>query len=179
MTHFFRNTHQKTRTPRLGWSFLLAMLLLLGACKSDGKKANTGQSDSLKRYFVGEWVSQDLELRINSYGNTDSLHQVIANPDNWERVMEQLPIRTIFMADNRYRSEYRDLDSNLIDAFSGVFEVDQDSIVLHILKPKHDTRRHAWVSMNDSTCGFSSVYDADLDGVKDDEFFTIMRKVAN
>ena len=89
------------------------MLLGLLTFVSCGPKEKE-KSDALRKDMVGEWRNVYLKVTTNALGSLDSVHVTECDTTNWEKMLGIKPIRTFFLPDGTYRSEYYNLKDSLI-----------------------------------------------------------------
>lgn len=130
----------------------------------------------LRKKMIGEWRSVSIEVRMHSAYNSDSWRVMTADENNWEQMTKIKPVRTFFKADGTYYAEYHNLKDSIVYNPSGEWSVQNDSLIVHQLKPKIATLGYH-VTMKDHVGEFRSILDFDGDGKADDEFFGVSRNV--
>ncbi len=114
-----------------------------------------------------------MEVTVHSYQNSDSTFVFTISASDWEQQLQMKPVRTRFLADGSYVSEYRGLDDSLLQVSTGTWLVREDSLIL----ASEDTSYSFRVSIEDSLGRFSGLVDWDEDGQVDDEYTGIQRRL--
>lgn len=98
-----------------------------------------------------------------------------ADSTNWEARLGIKPIRTHFMEDGTYYSEYRNKKDSLVRRPSGTWSIKGDSLTMTQLKPDQSLLK-VQVKINNDHASFSGLIDFDGEGVWNDEYFGVQKK---
>jgi len=128
----------------------------------------------LEQDIVGVWVNESMRVWVRSYNHSDTSFIVDINEDNWDLKMTIKPITTSIYADGTYISEFRNSFDSLIYSPKGTWFLDGDSL---IMEDRQATYKYQ-VFVDDDRAEFKSILDWDSDGVADDEYFGVQRKIA-
>jgi hypothetical protein len=170
----------KNRNPRLALIritliFSLSCFAGLGARSQTSGTTITTPSGSLASSLIGEWRNRYVRIRINTYHNSDSAVTMEADSTNWEARLHIKPIRTHYLADGSYYSEYRNGKDSIILRRSGVWMVAGDTLVMTQKIPKPSVLKlHLQIAQGVAI--FSGLIDFDGDGKADDEYYGIQKK---
>ena len=146
--------------------FLGPLLLLLGC-----EEARVENKD-LSKKLVGEWRNIELQIRMNTFNNTDSVQYFEANEGNWEEKMKIKPIRTFFYANGTYHSEHRNLKDSIIFDPGGKWVIYGDSLIMTDTFPELGLRYSYKLEIRNSLARFWGREDCDRDGYADDEYYS-------
>ena len=150
------------------------MLLGLLTFVSCGPKEKE-KSDALRKDMVGEWRNVYLKVTTNALGSLDSVHVTECDTTNWEKMLGIKPIRTFFLPDGTYRSEYYNLKDSLIMTNTGVWKISNDTLTMEQLQPKAAAYKIKTTIVN-GLAEFDGVIDFDGDGQTDDHYLGKQRK---
>ncbi len=152
----------------------IAVLLAfsLGACQST--EGETEKPD-LKSILPGTWDAVSLKVQVNSANGTDSSYVFDVPERDWLRKIGQ-PIKTFYQLEqNNYKRSYYDQKGNKLDEDRGKWYVFGDSLML--VTP--DATYNYTVKIEGMKASFFSMIDWDGDGVEDDEYTGVHRKISN
>jgi hypothetical protein len=85
------------------------------------------------------------------------------------------PIRTHFLADGSYYSEYRDVKDSLVMRPAGTWTISGDSLTMSQSTPQAAVYT-VQVSIRHDIATFSGLIDFDGDGKRDDEYYGVQKK---
>ncbi len=128
----------------------------------------------LEQDLIGVWVNESMRVWVRSYNHSDTSFIVDINEENWDLKMTIKPITTTINADGTYSSEFRNSFDSLIYIPEGTWLLDGDSL---IMEDRQDTYKYQ-VFVDGNRAEFRSIVDWDGDGVADDEYFGVQRKIA-
>jgi hypothetical protein len=128
----------------------------------------------LEQDLIGVWVNESMRVWVRSYNHSDTSFIVDINEENWDLKMTIKPITTTINADGTYSSEFRNSFDSLIYIPEGTWLLDGDSL---IMEDRQDTYKYQ-VFVDGNRAEFRSIVDWDGDGVVDDEYFGVQRKIA-
>ncbi len=147
-------------------SFIYLLLVLLAT--------NCQESESL----VGTWDSQYLKTTINTYHNGDSTISTDANPTNYQKVIGLKTARVKFNVDGTYIEHYIRIDGSVAYSQQGYWFIRGDTVVTAVYKPlkSQAVYRYHMEIYRDSAV-FTSLMDYDKDGLEDDEFWGVSKRI--
>ena len=146
----------------------------LAVCFIVFMSASKNRQGSLSSQLIGEWRNVYVKIIIHNKTKAGAT-TVEADSTNWEARLGIKPIRTQFMEDGTYYSEYRNKKDSLVRRPSGTWSITGDSLTMTQLKPdKSLLKVHVKIDNNHAT--FSGLIDFDGEGVWNDEYFGIQRK---
>ena len=130
-------------------------------------------NNSLTSQLIGEW--RNVYVKIIIHNKTKPVSTMEADSTNWEARLGIKPIRTHFMEDGSYYSEYRNSKDSLVRRPSGVWAIKDDSLTMTQLKPdKSVLKVHVKIENDHAT--FSGMIDFDGEGIWNDEYLGIQKK---
>jgi hypothetical protein len=98
-----------------------------------------------------------------------------ADSTNWETRLGIKPIRTHFIVDGTYYSEYLNIKDSMIGRPSGPWNIKGGSLTMTQLKPEKSVLKvHVKVDNDHST--FSGLIDFDGERITNDEYLRIQKK---
>ena len=121
-------------------------------------------NQDMEAKLVGTWKNKSIQVKMNSFENTDSVHWLIVEDNNWESVLNIKPIETTYFEDGRFESVYTDLNDVVLGVESGHWLLVNDSL---ILKSKHYNNSYS-MKWHEDELQFTAWLDWDNDGKKDD-----------
>lgn len=136
--------------------------------------ASKNRQSSLSSQLIGEWRNVYVKIIIHNK-NKPAATTMEADSTNWEARLGIKPIRTHFMEDGTYYSEYRTKKDSLVRRPSGTWSIKGDSLTMTQLKPDQSLLK-VRVKINNDHASFSGLIDFDGEGVWNDEYFGIQRK---
>ena len=132
--------------------------------------SKTGRSPSP---LIGEW--RNVYVKVIIHNKTKPAAAMEADSTNWEARLRIKPIRTHFMEDGSYYSEYRTPNDSLVRRPAGKWSVKGDSLTMAQLTPDRSTLT-VHVKINGDHASFHGMIDFDGEGVANDEYFGIQKK---
>ena len=127
----------------------------------------------LEQDLVGIWVNESMRVWVHSYNHSDTSFIVDINEENWDLKMTIKPITTSIYPDGSYISEFRNSFDSLIYSPEGSWLLDGDSL---IMEDRQATYKYQ-VFVDANRAEFKSILDWDNDGIADDEYFGVQRKI--
>ncbi|MDP4150253.1 MAG: hypothetical protein Q8927_16050 [Bacteroidota bacterium] len=112
---------------------------------------------------------------MHSYANKDTTVSFEADSSNWEARLHIKPIRTHFLPDGSYYSEYRNVKDSLVQRPAGTWAVSGDSLTMSQSTPEAAVYI-LHVSIRNGIARFSGLIDFDGDGKRDDEYVGVQKK---
>jgi hypothetical protein len=146
--------------------FLILIPVYLISCDPPAGKENL----TLSQRIAGEWKNSALEIRMNTYKDTDSSRVFKVNDQNWEEKMRIRPIRTHFRTGGTYTSEHRNLRDSIIYQPAGTWIVIGDTIIMTDTFPQRGLSYKYHVNIKSGIMEFRGIEDCDGDGKNDDEY---------
>ncbi len=166
---------------------LLSILLFIAFSCASGQKDKQADAivvadslveenylSQLEQDLIGVWVNESMRVWVRSYNHSDTSFIVDINEENWDLKMTIKPITTTIYADGTYISEFRNSFDSLIYSPEGSWLLDGDSLIMHDRQAIY----HYQVFVDGNRAEFKSILDWDSDGVADDEYFGVQRKIA-
>ena len=127
----------------------------------------------LRSQLIGGWRNVYVKVSIHAKGKPDAVMQ--ADSSNWEKRLGIKPIRTHFLEDGNYYSEYFNLKDNIVRRPEGTWSLKGDSLIMTELKPdKSVLKLHLAITGDHAV--FHGMIDFDGEGVDNDEYFGIQKK---
>jgi hypothetical protein len=128
----------------------------------------------LAQQLTGEWRNQYLKIKIRN-AKTGSVTIVEADSSNWEARLQIKPIRTHFIQDGTYRSEYRNLQDSVVRKASGLWAIKGDTLIMTQTKPSPGVLK-LHVQIDKQLATFHGMIDFDGEGKLNDEYFGVQKK---
>ena len=153
--------------------YLITGLVICFIAFTSISKIRKPAQDSLTSRLIGEWRNVYIKLIIHN--KTNPVTTMEADSTNWETRLGIKPIRTHFMEDGTYYSEYRNKKDSLIRRASGTWNIKGDSLTMIQLKPDKSALKLQVKIANDHAT-FSGLIDFDGEGALNDEYFGIQKK---
>ncbi|MBL3655718.1 hypothetical protein [Fulvivirga sediminis] len=143
--------------------FLFSMTLILSCStpKEKEEKVDASEPLPLQQTLLGEWRNLTLEVTISDADSDSYLH---VPEGKWEEVFQVKPVRTTFNSDSTYTSEYRSLEDSVIMVNTGIWYIEDDSLVYINRGQKFKYQ----VLLEDDEAIFKGYVDWDGDGEVDD-----------
>ena len=136
--------------------------------------ASKTRQNSVSSQLIGEWRNVYVKIIIHKKGQPAAT-TMEADSTNWEARLGIKPIRTHFMENGTYYSEYRNKKDSLVRRPSGTWSVNGDSLTMTQLKPDQSLLK-VKVKINNDHATFSGLIDFDGEGVWNDEYLGIQKK---
>lgn len=114
-----------------------------------------------------------MEVIILSLDGRDSSYSIEVKEGEWESKIGMRPVLTEFFPDHKYRREYHDLNDSLTQLNRGIWNVFGDTLMLIEPKATYQYR----LKPVDGRLLFQTWLDWDGDGVEDDEYTGIQKKI--
>ncbi len=154
--------------------WILAPCMLAGCSGNEaGESSETASKKELAAVLQGTWESVTINVKIHSMENTDSTAYFSIPEESWKDVYLVKPPRMFFEADKKYRREHRNFQDSLISMSRGIWNVFGDTLMM--IEP--DATYQYRVRQADGLITFFTLLDWDGDGVEDDEYEEVKRKV--
>ncbi len=121
--------------------------------------------------LIGQWQSEILYVKKNTFKGTDSTAVLDVNPENY---LEKTGLKTSIIEygkDHDYTEKYIGPDGTVKFSQSGYWFIKGDTVIMSIYKPLTNQsvqKYHFKIDNNRAT--FTSLMDYDGDGFEDDEF---------
>jgi len=152
-------------------AFLQILLCLIwAACQNNSTKKLNNEN------IAGTWSNTLMKMKFESYKNTTKDSTLIVTKDNWVEILKIQPIKTTFEINGTYKSEYFGSDGKFLQAVSGKYWFQNDSVVLKQLLPKEDFNAYKTKIWGNSI-SFETNIDFDSDGKKDDYYYGEQEKI--
>jgi hypothetical protein len=152
---------------------ILHLIICLAICFIAFTSISKPVRSSLTSQLIGEW--RNVYVKIIIHNKTKPVSTMEADSTNWEARLGIKPIRTHFMEDGSYYSEYRNAKDSLVRRPSGTWNIKGDSLTMMQLKPdKYVLKVHVKIENDHAT--FSGRIDFDGEGIWNDEYLGIQKK---
>ena len=155
-------------TPLLIAVFAACFITLTSASKTD--RYNSGD---LKSQLIGEW--RNVYVKVIIHNKTKPAITMEADSSNWEAMLKIKPIRTHFMEDGTYYSDYRNLKDSTVRRPAGNWRLKGDSLIMSQVTPDKSVLT-VQVKINNDHATFHGLIDFDGEGVSNDEYFGVQKK---
>ena len=152
------------------------LTLIISCQSSNEKQANSEEPkeiESLEKAILGTWENVSLSVTVHSVNNTDSTKKVNIPRSEWEEKLKIKPIQTTYLEDGTFTSEYRDLNDSLVNKNEGLWAVAGDSLAL----TSDEVTTKYWAECKNDTAVFTGYLDWDGDGLADDLYKGVQRKL--
>lgn len=153
---------------------LLVFVLFMSACT---EQIELRKNKELSEQLLGEWSTVALKLTMHSYNNRDTLYVFEVKEEEWEQKMNILPIRTTYKADGTYASEHRSLQDKIIYTPAGTWFVLGDTLVVRDTFPEPGLAYKYKITLKSDSLILTGLEDCDRDGVADDDYYGLQRKL--
>lgn len=130
--------------------------------------------EELTALLQGTWESITINVKINSMENTDSTAYFSIPEESWKNEYKVKPPRMFFEADQKYRREHRTFQDSLISRSRGIWNIFGDTLMM--IEP--DATYQYRVRPANGRITFYTLLDWDGDGLEDDEYEEVKRKVS-
>ena len=127
----------------------------------------------LQEPLIGEW--RNVYVKIIIHNKAKPTVTMEADSTNWETRLGIKPIRTHFMEDGSYYSEYRTTNDSLVRRPAGTWSIKGDSLAMAQLTPDKSTLT-VHVKINGDHATFHGMIDFDGEGIANDEYFGVQKK---
>ncbi len=155
---------------------IIKLFFLLALVLSSCQKSETPESVDLKEMMPGTWESVSIKVVVNSVSNTDSSYVFDVPEKLWKEKLGVQPVKTYYQAEeNKFYSEYIDLDGNITNVERGKWYVFGDTL----MRVTPDATYQYEVAISGGVGTFKSMMDWDGDGNEDDEYSGVQRKISN
>lgn len=122
--------------------------------------------------LVGEWRNVYVHIEVRSDGRTAI---VDADSTNWEVKLKMKPIRTHFLPDGTYYSEYFTLKDSIFRKTTGKWQLKKDSLYTDQLTPEKASYKYS-ISLSNGHLLLKGLIDFNEDGKADDTYTGIQKK---
>lgn len=123
--------------------------------------------------LIGEW--RNVYVKVIIHNKAKPAVTMEADSTNWEARLGIKPIRTHFMEDGTYYSEYRNVKDSLVRRHGGTWSLQGDSLTMAQVTPDKSTLK-VHVKINGDHATFHGMIDFDGEGVANDEYFGVQKK---
>lgn len=134
---------------------------------------NVNRAD-LKSQLPGEWRNVYVKITVHNK-NKPAPAIMEADSSNWQARLGIQPIRTHFLKDGTYYSEYRNAKDSLVRRPSGTWSLQDDSLTMTQLTPDKSVIKLQLKIVNDHAT-FQGRIDFDGEGISNDEYYGIQKK---
>ncbi|MES2108511.1 MAG: hypothetical protein V4577_07185 [Bacteroidota bacterium] len=150
-----------------------AITLLLAGITISLIALTSASKPDLRSQLIGEW--RNVYVKVNMHTKSKPAVVMEADSSNWEKRLGIKPIRTHFLKDGTYYSEYRNLKDSTVRRPAGTWSLKGDSLSMTQLTPdKSILKLHLSITHDQAT--FHGMIDFDGEGVDNDEYFGIQKK---
>lgn len=156
----------------------ITLLLIAGvaicfiALTSASKILGLNSSD-LKSELIGEW--RNVYVKVIIHNKNKPAVTMEADSSNWEARLKIKPIRTHFLDDGTYYSDYRNLKDSTVRRPAGTWSLKGDSLMMTQLTPDKSILTVQLKISNDHAT-FHGLIDFDGEGVNNDEYWGVQKK---
>ncbi len=160
----------------IAFCILTCSLSILLSCQND-QDSNPSENSTTalaKEDLVGTWETKYFKVMVITADGADSTYIFEVSEEYWEDRFQVKPVRTYFEPDNTYRTEYRGLNDSLVSVTRGMYNVFGDTLMLIEPEATYQYR----VLLKEGQAHWRATIDWDGDGVEDDEYYSIQRRVA-
>jgi hypothetical protein len=137
-----------------------------------------GQTTNLSRQIIGEWRNVTLKITFDSLNNAGPKKILEANENSWEQVLNIEPIRTHFLSNHTYYSEYRNTKDSLVRMPKGTWSIKGEEITMHQTAPDEAVYVMR-LKITGDLAEFKGMIDFDGNGKADDYYYGTQRKQPN
>lgn len=123
--------------------------------------------------LIGEW--RNVYVKVIMHNKAKPAVTMEADSTNWEARLGIKPIRTHFMEDGTYYSEYRNTKDSLVRRPAGTWSLNGDSLTMAQVTPDKSTLK-VQVKINGDHATFHGMIDFDGEGIANDEYFGVQKK---
>lgn len=161
-------------------NFLVAVLLLglLFTCQQATEQEQVIEESTrpgvAREDLLGTWEAKYLKVQGSSYQGSDSAFIFEVSEGDWEKNYRVRPFRTFFNQDSTFRTVRRGLNGDYIGEDRGLWQNFGDTLML---LQSNATLQYK-IRIIDGQAHWIGLIDWDLDGLEDDSYYSIMRKVA-
>jgi len=148
--------------------FAVCFIALTAASKT-GRFTNI----DLKSQLIGEW--RNVYVKVIIHNKTKPAATMEADSSNWEARLKIKPIRTHFIEDGTYYSDYRNLKDSTVRRPTGTWSLKGDSLTMTQLTPDKSVLT-LQLKINKDHATFHGFIDFDGEGVSNDEYFGKQKK---
>lgn len=147
---------------------LLFSLCFLLACQNLPAPVSSSPLN-LPKILPGNWETSYLEIKVDTYLNTDSSFVWKVESADWQNKLKVHPYQSYFDDNHHFKVEYRGAQGKLIKEEKGIWNTFGDTLLL--IRP--DVTLQYKVAFHDQKMYFSGLVDWDSDGLEDDAYFSI------
>ena len=123
--------------------------------------------------LIGEW--RNVFVKIILHNKNKPATTMEADSTNWEARLGIKPIRTHFMEDGTYYSEYRNAKDSLVRRPAGTWSLNGDSLTMAQLTPDKSNLT-LQLKINGDHATFHGMIDFDGEGIANDEYFGVQKR---
>lgn len=155
--------------------FILAFVLMLG-CRQEGNKNTTStETTNIQEKLPGTWEAVSVSVTVNSVNNqADSIEIFEIKESDWTSRMGVKPVKTAYQPDNKFRQSFFALNDSLVSVNRGIWNIIGDTLIM--IEPNATYQYE--VDLADGLATFKALLDWDGDGLEDDEYIGVHRKVS-
>ncbi|MCR9286701.1 MAG: hypothetical protein NXI23_04840 [Bacteroidetes bacterium] len=129
--------------------------------------------DNFKKSLIGEWETVSFKVDVNSVNNTDSSYSLFVGHGEWKEKLNLKPFKTNYRENNTYEMSFWDMSDSIVDVKRGLWSVFGDTLIL--MEP--DGTYQYQVRSKNNHLQFESLLDWDGDGVEDDAYMRVEKRV--
>jgi len=127
----------------------------------------------LRSQLIGEW--RNVYVKVSMHTKDKPAVITEADSSNWEKRLGIKPIRTHFLEDGTYYSEYRNLKDSVVRRPTGTWSLKGDSLSMIQLTPEKSVLKLHLTITNDHAT-FHGMIDFDGERINNDEYFGVQKK---
>jgi hypothetical protein len=145
--------------------------VILFCCVASSALAQT----TLAQQLTGEWRNHYLKIKLHN-AKSDRVIEMEADTSNWEAKLQIKPIRTHFIKDGTYYSEYRNLKDSIFRKVAGSWAITKgDTLVMTQTQPSPSVLK-LYLKIDNQLATFSGMIDFDGEGITNDEYYGVQKK---
>lgn len=150
--------------------------LLLAQCRQSAKPENAEEeSVVLSQELPGTWESILVRVEVSTAENTDSSYVFEVREEEWLERTGMQPIKAYFQPNNQYRQVFTAGNDTVISEARGLWNTFSDTLMM--IEP-NATYQYV-VKIDKGLAEFRTMLDWDGDGVKDDSYLGVHRKISS
>lgn len=155
------------------YSTFFLFLLTFYACSSE--QTAKEQPKDLKTEILGTWQGVSIDVKVNSANGTDSTDVFQVNENNWARKLGMQPsVLRFYQEGNKYTRQFINPAGVPIDTMRGMWNIFGDTLML--IEPTA-TYQYS-TTLENGLLKYRAMIDWDGDGLEDDEYEGVDRKVS-
>ena len=147
--------------------YLAIILVIIAGCKPANHTP-----ENIEKAIIGEWETVSFAVDVTTANNRDSSYSIKVAEGQWPEKMRLLPARTIF-SEHNYTLIMRNMGDTIVQQHRGIWRLKDDSLMM--IEPATKYIYH--LSWKKNSLYLSARIDWDRDGVQDDAYEAILKKL--